>query len=59
MLLKYERVTGDQFVAVYDGEDMDAVMNPDASAEPEDAKEEHSEDTGTVVPPCPEEEKDD
>ena len=59
MLLKYERVTGDQFVAVYDGGDMDAVMNPDASAEPEDAKEEHSEDTGTVVPPCPEEEKDD
>ena len=32
LLMKYERVTGDQFEKVYRGEDMDAVMAPEKQA---------------------------
>lgn len=45
LLMKYERVTGDQFERVYRGEDMDAVMaaasktQPKAAAEEEKAEE--------------------
>ena len=39
LLLKYERVTGEQFVAVLDGADMDAVMNAQPEAEEKPAEE--------------------
>ena len=46
LLMKYERVTGDQFEKVYRGEDMDAVMAPEkkpAAPEPAPAAEEAKE----------------
>ena len=47
LLLKYERVTGEQFIAVYNGEDMDTVMQrvreePKTQDEPETENEEQS-----------------
>ena len=39
LLLKYERVTGEQFAAVLDGADMDAVMNAQPEAEEKPAEE--------------------
>ena len=35
LLLKYERVTGEEFVAVYQGEDMDTVMQKSAQEQEE------------------------
>ena len=46
LLMKYERVTGEQFEKVYRGEDMDAVMAPEKKAapvQPEPAAEEPKE----------------
>ncbi len=39
MLLKYERVTGEQFVKVLEGEDMDTVMAQSAEEQPQTEKE--------------------
>jgi cell division protease FtsH len=34
LLIRYERVTGEQFEKVYRGEDMDAVMAPEPKEQP-------------------------
>ena len=39
LLIKYERVTGEQFIAVYEGRDMDEVMHAEPKAEPNDEEE--------------------
>ncbi len=44
LLLKYERVTGEEFVAVFNGEDMDAVMKKDAKEQPKASAEQSSEE---------------
>ena len=45
LLLKYERVTGEQFVRVLEGEDMDAVMQNAEPEQPETANEPDAKET--------------
>ena len=59
MLLKYERVTGEQFIEVYNGADMDAVMDSNASSKKPDEMEDQNTSAKPIVSPRTETDEDD